>query len=102
MNSSEQKEYEHNVPTATEIADTLDLVRNKLALPEIWTELNDDIREGYTEVLRILSERVEVFEEIDQSIVSEEAKKLAVWAVKYLRGEGISLKQLLSVAVKKP
>ncbi|OJV15406.1 MAG: hypothetical protein BGO21_30905 [Dyadobacter sp. 50-39] len=102
MNSSEQKEYQHNIPTTTEIADTLDLVRNKLALPEIWTEPNEDIREGYTEVLRILSERVEVFEEIDQSLASEEAKKLAVWAVKYLRGEGITLERLLSVAVKRP
>jgi hypothetical protein len=102
MNSSEQKDFQHKTPTTVEIADTLDLVRNKLALPEIWTELNDNIREGYIEVERILSKKVEAFEQIDQSLSSEEGKMLAVWAVKYLRGEEITFERLLSVAVRKP
>jgi len=100
MNSSEQKDFEHPTPTPDEIEETIDLIYNKLALPQINVAKNDAIREGYYEAIEILTDRKSSYDQISKELKTVQGKAIAVLAVDYLNGE-CERKALVGVPVER-
>lgn len=87
MNSSEQKDFDHQTPTLDEIEETIAIIDRKLSLPQINVTKNDAVREGYLEAFEILTNRKNSYDQISRELKTIQGKAIAVLAVDYLNGK---------------
>lgn len=88
--------------TATEqqIQAAIEAVSARLQEPQINQYRNAPVKEGYTEALHILRERIESYEDIPTRCHSVQSRAIAVLAVDFLHGE-CSHEVLCKVPIKK-
>lgn len=71
----------------TQIKQTIVDLKKRLSEPGMNKPVNRAIKEGYTEVVRILVEDIKNYELISDSLKTVQGRAIAIIAVDYLRGE---------------
>jgi hypothetical protein len=87
------------LPTESEIEQTLADVEQRLKHPDMKKPINRAIKEGYTEAGRILIEDVTSYKHISDNLTTVQGRAIAVLAVDYLAGE-CTKKVLMGVPFK--
>ncbi len=73
--------------TEEQIQAAIEAIDKRLQEPQMNQYRNAPVKEGYTEALRILRERIESYEAIPQHCHSVQSRAIAVLAVDFLHGE---------------
>ncbi len=87
------------VPTESEIEQTIADIEKWLKHPNMKKPVNRAIAEGYMEAGRILIEDVTSYKQISDSLTTVQGRAIAVLAVDYLNGE-CTKKVLMGVPFK--
>lgn len=87
------------LPTEAEIEQTITDVQQRLKHPDMEKPVNRAIKEGYTEVGRILIEDCIDYKQISGNMATVQGRAIAVLGVDYLNGE-CTKKVLMGVPFK--